>query len=160
MDMWQTPHARGSTEGSRASNAAGLSTLPRTRGAGAVSRIVLLRLCAGSGSRSGHLCPSTSSSSLPIPLPRILPAERMCDRGQRRPRQPISPGRPQGGTPPSLRTPTRQSPPCPIHHLRRINRQSSQVQVRRKVGDYRCLGRRDAKRRRTRAARSCCNPST
>ena len=36
---------------------------------------------------------------------RILPATRMCGSRQRRPRQPISPipGRPQGGSPPSLR---------------------------------------------------------
>ena len=108
-----------------------------------------------------HLCPSPHSSSLTIPLPLFLPAERKCDRRQRRPRQPIFPFRvqPQGGNPPSLRPPTRQSPPCPIHHLRRINHQSSQVQVRRKVGDYRCFRRRGPMCRRTRASRSC-SPST
>jgi hypothetical protein len=51
-----------------------------------------------------HLCPSASSSVV-SPRNLILPATRMCGRCQRRPRQPISPipGRPQGGSPPSLR---------------------------------------------------------
>jgi hypothetical protein len=59
-------------------------------------------LCRRSLSR--HLCPS-AASSVWSPLPRILPATRMCGRRQWRPRQPISPipGRPQGGSPPSLR---------------------------------------------------------
>ena len=55
-----------------------------------------------------HLCPSASSSVV-SPRNLILPATRMCGRCQRRPRQPISPipGRPQGGSPPSLRPRTR-----------------------------------------------------
>ena len=48
-------------------------------------------------------------SSLRDRLPLLLPATRMCEIGQRTPRQPISPfpGRPQGGSSPSLRTRTR-----------------------------------------------------
>jgi hypothetical protein len=63
-------------------------------------------LCQESLSR--HVCPSTSTSAR-SPLPLILPATRMCAWSQRRPRQPISPipGRPQGGSPPSLRPRTR-----------------------------------------------------
>ena len=62
-------------------------------------------------------CDALATSALPphhilvlIPLPLILPATRRCDcrHWRRRPRQPISPapGRPQGGSPPSLRTRT------------------------------------------------------
>jgi len=76
-------------------------------------------------SLSRYRCPSASSLVV-SPLNRILPATRMCGSCQRRARQPISPipGRPQGGSPPSLRprtslrhrpvpstTPTAANPP-------------------------------------------------
>jgi len=53
---------------------------------------------------SKQLFPSASSLAK-SPLHLILPATRMCRSSQRRRRQPISPipGRPQGGSPPSLR---------------------------------------------------------
>jgi hypothetical protein len=116
-------------------------------------------LCRVSHSR--HLCPSVSSSVC-SPLPRILPATRMCGSCQRRPRQPIFPipGRPQGGSPPSLRPRTSLRQHRPIHHIHGSKRTKHRRCRSIALGDYRCCRRHDTICRRTRAAQRCSCPST
>ena len=116
-------------------------------------------LCRESLSR--YRCPSASSSVV-SPLNLILPATRMCGVCQCRPRQPISPipGRPQGGSPPSLRPRTsicHRPFPSTVHRYTTTKHRTCRSIA---IGGYRCCCRRDSICRRTRAPHSRCSPST